>query len=58
VLEEGVEHVMGLFLAHATQAGPPVAAGTAPVVPDDGAFLADMNRMVGVMCDEELLDRR
>lgn len=70
VVEAGVEHVMRLFLKHAT--GPseprdnqtPKANTTVPALPksvgaptDDAAFLEAVEEWVEVMCDEEALDR-
>ena len=58
VLESGVEHVMRLFFAHATDAATE-APRPAVVKREDGrAFLSEMTTLVGVLCEEELLDRR
>lgn len=55
VTEEGVAHVMRLFLAHAAQtAGAPEA--TAPPRPSDDT-LDHSARIIAVECDEEALDR-
>jgi hypothetical protein len=58
VLEDGVDHVMRLFFTHGTDAAP-LPAGEAVRAPeaDGSAFLNDMNRLVKVLCEEELLDR-
>lgn len=56
VVEDGVSHVMGLFLAHATD------GQEAYVAPDRGAddeddFLAQASKAVEAECDEVALDR-
>jgi hypothetical protein len=58
VREAGVRHVMRSFFRHATVEGPaPATAATAD--PQDSqaaeAFLADMQQVVQVICDEEAL---
>lgn len=63
VLEEGVNHVMRLFLAHATRAGDPSVQ--LPAVPDHRATpradaldaLALAQKLVEVECDEANLDK-
>jgi hypothetical protein len=60
VLENGVSHVMGLFLKHATDA---IDDGSqTELIADDKdaqheAFLKQAQEIVDVECDEELLDR-
>lgn len=57
VLEEGVGHVMRLFLAHATAAGSPAQHhARASIAPAD-EHLETARRMVEVECDEVALDR-
>ena len=52
VTEEGVSHVMRLFMQHATVDGP--APAPAPVVED--TFFRAMKNVVEVLCDEAALD--
>ncbi len=56
VTEEGVEHVMRLFLGHVanveTDAPPPP-----PVEQEPDPYLERMTRVVQVICDEELIER-
>jgi hypothetical protein len=52
VTEDGVDHVMRLFLAHATDGGAAPPAETA--APDD--HFARLGRAVAVLCEEEALD--
>jgi hypothetical protein len=54
VTEEGVEHVMRVFLRHATE-GEATDAAQAAVPAEDG-FTADTARWVETMCDEAMLD--
>lgn len=56
VTEEGVSHVMRLFLKHyaGVEAGRP-RTETAEASPDN--FLASMRSAIAVICDEELLDQ-
>ena len=54
VTEEGVEHVMRVFLRHA--AGLEGPAPERAVAVEDDAFTADMARWVETMCDEAMLD--
>jgi hypothetical protein len=55
VTEEGVEHVMRVFLRHA--AGLEATARDRPVAaPQDDGFTADMAHWVETMCDEAMLD--
>lgn len=56
VLEDGVSHVMGLFLAHATGTEP-VAAEKPPQAEPEEDHLAMASRLVEVECDEVALDR-
>lgn len=52
--EEGVSHVMRLFLQHATQAG--VIDAPSPKVDTDRGFLARMMHVVKTICEEELIE--
>ncbi len=54
VTEEGVEHVMRVFLRHA--AGVEAGDAARPAAPPEDAFTADMARWVETMCDEAMLD--
>ena len=57
VTEDGVEHVMRLFLKHATD----LSAAALPKTPAEttqGNFIAEMSRVVQALCDEELLEPR
>lgn len=56
VTEEGVEHVMGLFLKHVANVSPEASAKVAvkPAQPD--SFLSAMQHVVQTTCDEELID--
>lgn len=53
VTEEGVDHVMSVFMRHLTEAG-----GAAPAAGDGEDGLDDMAAAAEVACDEELLARR
>lgn len=66
VLEDGVSHVMRVFLAHATDAAAPAAAGsaaapapapTAAAEGTDSEFAKASAALVEVECDESALDR-
>ena len=57
VVEDGVAHVMRLFMAHATDQG----TGSATIAPrgaNDDDHLAAASRLVEVECDEVALDKR
>ena len=54
VTEEGVEHVMRVFLRHAAGLEAPTAAE--PVTAEEDGFTADIARWVETMCDEAMLD--
>jgi hypothetical protein len=54
VTEEGVEHVMRVFLRHAAGMEAPVPEQVAAATED--GFTADMTRWVETMCDEAMLD--
>ncbi|HMI20276.1 MAG TPA: GSCFA domain-containing protein [Sphingomonas sp.] len=54
VTEEGVEHVMRVFLRHA--AGVEAVGAAQPAPPAEDGFTADMARWVETMCDEAMLD--
>ena len=54
VTEEGVEHVMRVFLRHA--AGIEIAPLAQPSAVTDDGFTRDMSRWVETMCDETMLD--
>lgn len=58
VTEAGVEHVMRLFFAHATDARSGAAAGTLAPVPAITKRLRVAEEAVRVICEEELLDGR
>jgi hypothetical protein len=57
VVEDGVSHVMRLFMAHATGGGTKVQAAK-PSSANDDDHLAMASRMIEVECDEVALDRR
>jgi hypothetical protein len=62
VREEGVQHVMSLFLRHATSDGTNIVPAAAPLRPSverstHEAFMAQIEEVVEVLCDEELLDQ-
>jgi len=54
VTEDGVEHVMRVFLRHA--AGLEVSAPGEPATMAEDSFTADMAKWVETMCDEAMLD--
>ncbi len=57
VTEDGVSHVMRLFLQHATGAtSAPAEPAVAKPAAQPESFLDKMNAWVEVMCDEERLD--
>lgn len=57
VVEDGVSHVMRLFMGHATESAPPASAPKAPkAVNDDHLQVAQ--KLVDVECDEVALDKR
>lgn len=56
VTEEGVGHVMTVFLRHAAGIDLPAPAGPAPVAEAPDATLAAAQEWAQVMCDEALLD--
>lgn len=55
VTEEGVAHVMGLFLRHVAE-GADTPAPTAKAKPREDAFSKKMGELAQVLCDEEMLD--
>lgn len=55
VTEEGVAHVMSVFLRHAADLELPSAGGSAPAAQQD-ATIAAAKEWVEVMCDEAMLD--
>lgn len=57
VVEDGVAHVMRLFMAHATGSAQQPAAAPTPVRAEEDGHLAAAQRMVEVECDEVALDR-
>lgn len=57
VRENGVAHVMGLFLKHATGAAQPIQPEGGQVRPEDDRHLATASRFIEVECDEIALDR-
>lgn len=57
VLEEGVAHVMRLFMQHATGAGPVKKAAIDGADDDSSDYLAAAGHLVEVECDEITLDR-
>jgi hypothetical protein len=57
VVENGVSHVMRLFMQHATDDAPELAAPAPPVANDDD-HLEIVSRLVEVECDEIALDKR
>jgi hypothetical protein len=56
-VENGVAHVMRLFMAHATGGVTEARAATPPVANDDD-HLEAAGRIVEVECDEVALDKR
>lgn len=57
VVEEGVRHVMRLFMLHAAGIEQPAASSAVGETPES-IYLAAAQRLVDVECDEALLDRR
>jgi hypothetical protein len=57
VLEDGVAHVMRLFLAHATAGGPETRVAAAASLPKQDEHLDVASRLIEVECDEVALDR-
>jgi hypothetical protein len=53
-VEDGVDHVMRLFMRHATKSGEGAAADNPGTGPD---YLAASQHIVDVECDEIALDR-
>ena len=57
VTEDGVEHVMRVFLRHTAGLEGPAPQQPAAAVAEDG-FTSDMARWVETLCDEAMLDSR
>lgn len=58
VTEEGVEHVMRLFLHHATTRSTPDSQNRSDAMdPGDAAYMDHASRVADVICDEDLLGR-
>jgi len=57
VVEEGVTHVMRLFLQHATAGGVTVAPAQAAAEPQEDSHTRMAREFVEVECDEVALDR-
>lgn len=59
VTEEGVEHVMRLVLAHATEMGAGTPAAAPPPKQEDvqAAHAREMANVVQALCDEEMIER-
>lgn len=55
IREEGVKHVMSLFFRHAS-AGGDVHEAVEPAPKPDDAYRKQMSGIVGVLCDEDVLD--
>lgn len=58
VLEDGVEHVMRLFMKHATKGRPKKRPPQPKATLVDGDHLATAERLIEVECDEVALDRQ
>jgi hypothetical protein len=58
VTEEGVQHVMRLFLKHATDGEVPLPAEAGPDAPGSGHddFTSKMRDVVNTICEEELIE--
>jgi hypothetical protein len=57
VTEEGVDHVMRVFMRHFTDDDTAEAPRPAPVAAEADAHTAALQNLVRVVCDEEALDR-
>jgi len=57
VLEDGVAHVMGLFMAHATRGEESRSTDRSPASRDSDDFVERAGKLVEVECDEVALDR-
>lgn len=58
VVEQGVDHVMRIFMSHLTEVGQqktPESSARTLLSHDDAAALAEVERLVQVACDEEML---
>lgn len=58
VVEQGVDHVMRIFMSHLTEVGQqktPESLARTLLSHDDAAALAEVERLVQVACDEEML---